>query len=418
MMNKKGVELSVYFMAELLVLALISYVVMHNVFGLVEKDAVLREVVHEDLRMMIDTLAALPGDAIVKYPHDLSAFIIVVADNSQITLFKEGDTAKNWKHFFLPQGYNISERVEKKANVCLVKTKKTIILKECLEEMKKLEGKDEDGKIKESEWGEDEIIIREDVPDCNYLLERTLPDYVQEGNDMRRWFCTESQLKNLGLDYAYSSKSRDINKVVLHYTYGVGSGKTVAEDWVNREAQVSAHYIIDREGEITSVIDENDIAYHAVNNNQRSIGIELVNLGPGCDEEFNGGDGSGNYNKFQFCRGVKGISGIYPNKPGYDISLEYQSFTIKQMESLITLAIGLKEKYSLPSYFGSSGVVGGFTGHIYTEDIVLGQEQKRKVDPGPAFPWEYFGCRVREEENCESRFTEDYEKIDREEVIS
>ena len=76
-MNKKGFELSLIYLAELLILGFISYAVMRNVYGLVEKDAVLKEVIHEDFRMMVDTFAGLPGDAIVKYPHNLSDFSLM-----------------------------------------------------------------------------------------------------------------------------------------------------------------------------------------------------------------------------------------------------------------------------------------------------------------------------------------------------
>jgi N-acetylmuramoyl-L-alanine amidase len=83
-----------------------------------------------------------------------------------------------------------------------------------------------------------------------------------------------------------SRNEQAIDMLVLHYT-----GMKTAEDALARmcdaQAQVSAHYMVDVDGKIFSLVDEKMRAWHAgvsywrgnTNINQRSIGIEIVNAG-------------------------------------------------------------------------------------------------------------------------------------------
>jgi len=399
-MNKKGVELPMVLIAELLVLALVAYVVMHNVFDVINHDDIFKENTGADMKMMIDTLVGLPGDAIVKYPQNLSEYNIAILDNNKVAVFLPNDRLrKDWNYFSLPEGYSARGTAEQQSAVCLRKMGKTISLEPC------------QGVLPE-------IIFERDVvgntvgniAGCSYLTERQLPAYLPPGSaDLRQQFCEKSTLAGNSLDFRTVTEPRAIKKVVLHYTYGVGTGQAVADDWASRKAAVSAHYVIDRSGKITYVVDEQDIANHAMNHNSDSIGIELVNLGPGCDASFNLGEG--NYHQQSFCNGVETTLGIYPQKQGYDKQLDYQQFTSAQLEALISLLQGMQKRYNFPLTFGEEALSSGITGHIYTENQVLGKSQKRKVDPGPAFPWDYFACRVQEKSGCETSYPEDVQKI-------
>ena len=105
--------------------------------------------------------------------------------------------------------------------------------------------------------------------------------------------------------------------------------------------KVSSHYLINRKGEITQMVLDHKIAWHAgksrwkqfVNLNKYSIGIELVNKG------------------HQFG---------------------YENFSKNQITSLIKLCKILKKKYFIKSE--------NFLGH---SDIA----PLRKKDPGERFPW-------------------------------
>ena len=107
------------------------------------------------------------------------------------------------------------------------------------------------------------------------------------------------------------------------------------------KSKVSCHYLINREGRISQMVKDKKIAWHAgkskwreyKNLNNNSIGIELVNKGH---------------------------------------QIEYQSFTKKQINSLILLCKKLKKKYAIKKE--------NFLGH---SDIA----PTRKMDPGEKFPW-------------------------------
>jgi len=77
-----------------------------------------------------------------------------------------------------------------------------------------------------------------------------------------------------------------IQYIVLHYTAMEPAQKAV-ERLCDPQHEVSAHYVIDYDGQITQLVDEDKRAWHAGESswkgqddlNSRSIGIELVSMG-------------------------------------------------------------------------------------------------------------------------------------------
>lgn len=126
------------------------------------------------------------------------------------------------------------------------------------------------------------------------------------------------------------------NYVVLHHTNG-DSAEGALFTLTSREAAVSSHYLIGRDGTIYYLVDENRRAWHAGASywagqrdlNSASIGIELDNNGR-------------------------------------------EPFSEAQIVSLLALLGDLKTRYRLPP--------SAFIGH---GDIAPG----RKVDPSALFPW-------------------------------
>ena len=87
----------------------------------------------------------------------------------------------------------------------------------------------------------------------------------------------------------HSNKKRvkkNIKFIVIHYT-GMQSERACIERLSNNKSKVSIHYLINRKGKITRMVDEKNAAWHAgkskwknfINLNDRSIGIELINKG-------------------------------------------------------------------------------------------------------------------------------------------
>ncbi len=148
----------------------------------------------------------------------------------------------------------------------------------------------------------------------------------------------------LDLSPNYAKKirlKRDIKFVIIHYT-GMQSEIESLKRLKDLKYKVSCHYLIGRKGNITQIVKEENVAWHAgksrwkkfKNLNNYSIGIELVNKG------------------HQFG---------------------YQNFSKKQISSLINLCKKIKKKYLIKKE--------NFLGH---SDIA----PLRKVDPGEKFPWE------------------------------
>lgn len=92
-----------------------------------------------------------------------------------------------------------------------------------------------------------------------------------------------------------------VDTIVIHHT-GDDMPHAAVKWFRNRHSRVSAHYVIERDGQVVQMVEEDRAAWHAglgklpwetchyYNVNLRSIGIELVNLGDGkqpfTDEQY------------------------------------------------------------------------------------------------------------------------------------
>lgn len=138
----------------------------------------------------------------------------------------------------------------------------------------------------------------------------------------------------------FNERKEPLEMLVLHYT-----GMKTAQEAIDRlrdpEAKVSAHYVIDENGEIYSLVDEDKRAWHAgvsswkgkTDINSRSVGIEIVN-------------------------------------PGHEFG--YRSFPEKQIQSVMSLSKEIIKR----NFILSENIVGH-------SDIA----PTRKADPGELFPW-------------------------------
>jgi N-acetylmuramoyl-L-alanine amidase len=128
--------------------------------------------------------------------------------------------------------------------------------------------------------------------------------------------------------------------IVLHYT-GMRSGKEALARLRDPEAKVSAHYLIEEDGRVFSLVAEERRAWHAGVSfwkgerdvNAVAIGVELVNL-------------------------------------GHDWG--YHPFAEPQIAALIALLGEMRERWTVPD--------GRILGH---SDVA----PDRKTDPGELFPW-------------------------------
>lgn len=119
----------------------------------------------------------------------------------------------------------------------------------------------------------------------------------------------------------------------------------------------SGHYYIDRDGAIYRFVEDRRIARHVRGHNGRSIGIELVN------------------------------TGRYPNWYSADSQNPAEPYHPEQLQSLKALLSDLKHRYAVISQLARHS-------DLDTE-IIAAQDRpdvqiRRKIDPGPLFPWDEF----------------------------
>ena len=148
---------------------------------------------------------------------------------------------------------------------------------------------------------------------------------------------------NKSLNFSKKARTlRNIRYLIIHYS-GMQSGRASMDRLKNPKSKVSCHYFIERNGNIFKMVEDDKIAWHAGkskwkdlrNLNKHSIGIEIQNKG-----HF----------------------------------INYQSFTKKQIFSLIKLIKLLMKKYRINKK--------NILGH---SDIA----PLRKLDPGEKFPWNF-----------------------------
>ena len=178
-----------------------------------------------------------------------------------------------------------------------------------------------------------------------------------------------------------------LDRIVIHYTESPTLQSAVNE-FENRNDK-SIHYIIDRDGYIMrGEVGEDEVAFHAGcwkrpdcsespndccidGMNERSIGIELVNLGNKCGDEDNKrlcNFGGGETCK-EFCQ---------DQGEGSEIGgVVWEDFSEEQMDALANLVADISFRQEIP--IDREHVIGH-------NEVDIG----RKSDPGDAFDWDKF----------------------------
>jgi N-acetylmuramoyl-L-alanine amidase len=136
-----------------------------------------------------------------------------------------------------------------------------------------------------------------------------------------------------------------IDVLLIHYT-GMDSAEAALDRLCDPAAEVSCHWLIDRDGTVYRLVDEGRRAWHAGQSfwagardiNSRSIGIELVN-------------------------------------PGHELG--YPDFPPAQMAALAELSHGILARHPIPPH--------RVLGH---SDVAPG----RKQDPGEKFDWAWLAA--------------------------
>ena len=168
-------------------------------------------------------------------------------------------------------------------------------------------------------------------------------------------------IQNTPLSYVQRLDGRrleDIQLVVIHCTElpDLAMARTWGEKLLHTESRTgnSGHFYIDRDGHTEQWVPLDRVAHHVKGFNPNSIGIELVNRGR------------------------------YPNWYKSDQQQVTEAYPDKQILGLIALLRQLERL--LPGLKTIAGHSDLDTGFIPSEDRPE-IEIRRKIDPGPLFPW-------------------------------
>lgn len=145
---------------------------------------------------------------------------------------------------------------------------------------------------------------------------------------------------------------RDINSIVIHITGWIATTESGAVNrFLNKESNASAHYVVNREGEVLQMVRHKNIAKHVGSRiNKTSIGIEHVNQWHGAKE-------------------------------GYEAKYEYP--TGSQYIASAKLVSWLCQKYDIPMEHVPSPEGSGIKGHAEANPNTT-----HKNCPNPAWNWE------------------------------
>ncbi len=138
----------------------------------------------------------------------------------------------------------------------------------------------------------------------------------------------------------FDDRNMPVDMVILHYT-GMKTGAEALERLQDPAARVSAHYLVEENGDVYKLVDEDKRAWHAgvsswrgeADINARSIGVEIVN-------------------------------------PGHQFG--YRDFPDVQIASVIALVKEIRTRHKIDP----ARVIGH-------SDVA----PRRKEDPGEKFPW-------------------------------
>jgi N-acetyl-anhydromuramyl-L-alanine amidase AmpD len=220
---------------------------------------------------------------------------------------------------------------------------------------------------------------RPDGPPCYGEWRRDLPPDVERRARATGW--TVGDLRAV------------VSQVVVHYD-AAGSAKRCFEI-LKDERGLSSHFLIDTDGTVYQTLDVKERAWHAGTANDRSVGIEVANIGA--------------WPRRDPVDAWYAANPVTPARPGpirgriQGTDLYQTDFTAAQYEALAHLVAALCRTLDVPAdaprdpdgrvrttVLAPEGIreFAGIVGHLHVSE--------KKVDPGPAFDWEGFLERVRE----------------------
>jgi N-acetyl-anhydromuramyl-L-alanine amidase AmpD len=231
--------------------------------------------------------------------------------------------------------------------------------------------------------------------------------------DLRRGGLTDEEIERVrGGGWDLPTLQKVVDQFVLHYDVAGTSRQCFRV--LHDMRDLSVHFMLDLDGTIYQTLDLKERAWHATTSNSRSVGIEIANVGAyGADEKDPFAEW---YAKEPGCQpritipaefgdgGIrtKGFAG-HPARPEPIVGtiqgreLTQYDFTPQQYQALIKLTASLSKIFPKIKCDYPRDAAGKLIPQKLPDDDlqnyqgVLGHFhiQTNKVDPGPAFQWDY-----------------------------
>ena len=184
--------------------------------------------------------------------------------------------------------------------------------------------------------------------------------------------------------------------VMLHFTAG-SSAQGAFSSWIGTEARVATAYILDRDGTVYELFDPRFWAFHlgirgaagaGFKHDRRSVGIEIVNVGPLREREGNLCWWPNDFNT-TWCKLAD--QDLY-KRASYRGFSHYATFTGSQYDSLAALVRLLCARFAIPAKLppATRRGVADPAGFFKDWSGIASHQNFRedKFDVGPAFDWQ------------------------------
>lgn len=130
-MDKKAASI-LMMIFEILVVLLAGYIVISAAQAFGKSETVQKINAAEEIKMMVDTLVGVPGDALVEFPYNAPSFnFILTANEIHVFLPEEAENVWASRRFYPPQGYTAEGVLEGEEKLCLEKKSRKILLRKC-----------------------------------------------------------------------------------------------------------------------------------------------------------------------------------------------------------------------------------------------------------------------------------------------
>ncbi len=135
----KEAVISLRIIIEIVMVLALSAVIVSAAYGYGNSEFVQKQIHAENIRLMINTLIGVPGDAVLKYPYDaklnISTYSFLLYNDRVTVMQGAQDGFAVIRAFSLPSGYTSSSIIKEARIFCIEKNskRKEIMLRDCKE---------------------------------------------------------------------------------------------------------------------------------------------------------------------------------------------------------------------------------------------------------------------------------------------